>query len=258
MRRKTDFFTYDEKARTIVNTPLNEHLSIYAQDKKREALLKQKQEDEKRKREEEQAKKLQAQSETQVEEVTEEEAERIMKEEADKKAKLAQDDSNSTKPSEDNKKDDDEETKDKEEKSDKQVPLPGNGGWTDTYKWSQTLEEVTINVPLPDGTEARNLDVKMQSKKLSIGIKGQPNKIIDGELPKKIKVDDSLWSVEKDGVKRTLQLNLTKINGMEWWDCVIEGDIKIDTQKIEPENSKLSDLDGDTRGVVEKMMFDQQ
>jgi hypothetical protein len=91
-----------------------------------------------------------------------------------------------------------------------------------------------------------------------VGIKGQPDRIIEGEFPKKIKTDDSLWSLESDGVKRTLQLNLSKANQMEWWDCVIVGDPKIDTQKIEPENSKLSDLDGETRGVVEKMMFDQQ
>jgi len=51
-------------------------------------------------------------------------------------------------------------------------------------------------------------------------------------------------------------LNLTKKVGQNWWDSVLVGEPKINTQKVEPENSKLGDLDNETRSVVEKMMFD--
>jgi hypothetical protein len=51
-----------------------------------------------------------------------------------------------------------------------------------------------------------------------------------------------------------LSILLTKHNQMEWWKSVIKGDPEVDTQKVEPESSKLSDLDPETRQTVEKMM----
>ena len=97
----------------------------------------------------------------------------------------------------------------------------------------------------------------MGIKNCLIKIKGG-EELLKGEWCDSIIQDDSLWCIQEVHGKRVLQLNITKKNQMGWWDCILKGDTKINTQKVEPENSKLSDLDGETRSTVEKMMFDQQ
>lgn len=141
-----------------------------------------------------------------------------------------------------------------EEEEDKSPPPEGNGGTTDKYKWTQTLQELTVTFTLPIGTKAKMLDLDIKNTKLKFGVKGQAP-IVDGIFHKSIICDDSFWTIEDS---KYLVLSLQKQNKMEWWKCVLEGDPEINTQKVVPENSKLDDLDGETRQTVEKMMYDQR
>jgi hypothetical protein len=64
------------------------------------------------------------------------------------------------------------------------------------YQWTQELGEVDIVVPVPRGTRAKDVAVVLQKKKLSVGLKGQ-EKILEGELCKDIKVEDSTWTIRE-------------------------------------------------------------
>jgi hypothetical protein len=129
------------------------------------------------------------------------------------------------------------------------------------YKWTQVLGEVDITVPVPKGTRGKDLSVVLQKKKISVGLKGQ-EPIVSGELCKEIKLEDSTWTVGECAFCTLLQrpssdtvvedqesvlIHLEKLNNQQWWENVVTHHPKIDTRKIQPDNSKLSDLDGETR-----------
>jgi len=152
----------------------------------------------------------------------------------------------------------------------KALPSLGNGLQGEKYSWTQTLSEVTITIPVPESIKGKDVSVLIEKTKIKIQLRNNPSSsstsssILEGSLYKRIKPDDSAWTLESSSSSsssssgKILMITLQKDNVMEWWSCVVVGEPEIDLQKIEPENSKLGDLDGDTRQVVEKMMYDQR
>uniref|UniRef100_A0A3B0MIG4 Nuclear migration protein nudC n=1 Tax=Theileria annulata TaxID=5874 RepID=A0A3B0MIG4_THEAN len=140
-----------------------------------------------------------------------------------------------------------------ESDEDDSLPPPGNGGKTEWYDWTQTLSSLEVSVKLPQSTNSKNIKVDINTNSLSVKLNNQI--LFSGDLYDLVKNDESIWTIVDNKV---LQITLEKKNKMNWWPTVIKGHPEIDVKKIVPENSKLSDLDTETRSTVEKMLYDQQ
>ena len=145
----------------------------------------------------------------------------------------------------------------KQEDSGKMKPGYGNGGATNSYTWTQhDIKEIGITIPIPSNIKGRDIIFKHTAKDLLIQIKGK-EPIINGEFYQPIKADSLIWTIDESKEGKIISITLEKADTYKWWECIIKGDLQIDTSKINPEPSKLSDIDDkEMRSTVEKMMFD--
>ena len=256
--RKTDFFSNAEKSHEILEVQFKKYLNKYKDKIEREQKIKER-------REKEQAalnKPTEASSAT-VKEITPEEYLKRKKEqekEMDKQRKeerrKEEDEKRKAegKPPIEHKKEEEEEDKVKEGHV---LPNKEKGQTLEKYSWGQMdIKEITINVPIPKETRGKDMDVTWDEKKLRVCIKGK-EPIIDGELFAPIDSESLIWTIDEDSKGKNLVITFEK-REQTWWESVVKGDkVKVDTGKISPEASSLSDIkDPELKAQVEKMMFD--
>eukprot|EP00835_Amoeboradix_gromovi_P001096 NODE_43_length_28809_cov_0.237200.p15 type:complete len:172 gc:universal NODE_43_length_28809_cov_0.237200:15710-15195(-) len=122
--------------------------------------------------------------------------------------------------------------------------------------WTQTLEEVSICIRTKKGVSKSDIKILIGVGNLKALVCGE--EFLNGEYFDKVVSDGCTWTLSRHEDYTSVDIVLEKMNKQKWWASVLKGMEEIDTTKLEPENSKLSDLDGDTRTMVEKMMFDQR
>ncbi|RLN76833.1 hypothetical protein BBO99_00007235 [Phytophthora kernoviae] len=131
------------------------------------------------------------------------------------------------------------------------IPV-GNGGVAAKYTWMQTLEDVSVE--LAQGTRAKDLDCLIEATKLRVTLKSNPSKpLLEGELPEKIRADESIWSLESN---HTLNISLEKIKPT-WWASALKGDPEIDTTQVDSRRN-IQEYDEATQGAIRKAVFDQR
>ena len=137
-----------------------------------------------------------------------------------------------------------------------QIPV-GNGGVTKRYTWTQTIDEATVLVAVPEETKGKDLSVSIKPSTISVRVKttegeSSTRTLLEGDLVEKIRTDESTWSLE-GGV---LVLTLDKLK-KTWWETVLVGDDKIDTTLVDSRR-RIDEYDSSTQAAIRNILFDQR
>ena len=117
-----------------------------------------------------------------------------------------------------------------------------------------------VQVPVPDGTRAKDVICVISKQKISLSLRGGEREIVSGIYPcdarngkevwEQVRCDESTWSLgERKGEGGSKQLVVSIYLEKEresWWKSALDGDPEIDTQKVDSTRS-MYEYDGETQ-----------
>ena len=137
-----------------------------------------------------------------------------------------------------------------------------NGGQTDLYSWTQTHDEIEVNIKTPEYVEKASqikVDIKqsptpwMKVQFLGGSSSDPKDPYINSEIHGPISKEESTWSFDKKS--KILNITLTK-NSTLWWDRVCPDDKPIDMAKVECVRP-MEDMSVEELSVINKLRYDQ-
>ncbi|XP_078522910.1 nudC domain-containing protein 3 [Lissotriton helveticus] len=133
-------------------------------------------------------------------------------------------------------------------------PESYNGAVRENYVWSQDYNDLEIKVPVPkEIKKGKQVSVDLRSTSIRVAMKeGSSERVLmEGTLTHKINTETSLWSLEPG---KCVVINLSK-NGEYWWNAILEGEEKIDIEKINKERS-MAAIDDEEHAVLDRLSYD--
>jgi len=139
-----------------------------------------------------------------------------------------------------------------------QVPV-GNGGTTSRYTWTQTIDECSVIVAVPEGCRGKDLSVTIKPAWLSVRSKKplfeedgiDPHVFLEGALAEQVVPDESTWSLE-GGAMVVILYKRPKT----FWKTVLDGDDQIDASLVDSRRH-VDEYDDATQAQIRKCIFDQ-
>ena len=120
-----------------------------------------------------------------------------------------------------------------------------------------------MHIPIPNGTRAKDLNVKIDAHSLSVKRKDGDHASLapmEGMFFARIRPDECTWTIETSSDSQsmtTLQLTLDKIQ-KTWWDIVLSGDQPlIDTTMVDS-SRHIDTYDDKTQAQIRRIIHDQR